>query len=81
MSGRAGRRGKDDKGVVITMMDQNTDVQRFGKMLRTQSKNDPLISQFTISYNMLLNTLLMEGMKPEDMVSKSFKQFQFEIQS
>lgn len=44
-------------------------------MLTTQSKNDPLLSQFTISYNMLLNTLLMEGMEPEDMVKKSFKQF------
>lgn len=62
MSGRAGRRGKDKKGVVITMMDQNTDVQKFWKMLKTQSKNDPLISQFNITYNMLMNTLMMEGM-------------------
>lgn len=44
-------------------------------MLKTQSKNDPLISQFNITYNMLINTLMMEGMQPEDMVNKSFKQF------
>lgn len=27
---------------------------------------------------MLINTLVMEGMEPEEMVSKSFKQFQFD---
>ena len=75
MSGRAGRIGKDPKGQVIIMLDQNTEINKFWKMLTTQSKNDPLLSQFTISYNMLLNTLLMEGMEPEDMVKKSFKQF------
>lgn len=44
MSGRAGRRGKDKKGIVITMLDKNTDVGKFWKMLKSQSKNDPLIS-------------------------------------
>ena len=68
MSGRAGRRGKDKKGIVITMLDQNAEIQKFWAMLKNQSKNDPLISQFNISYNMLLNTLMMEGLEPEDMV-------------
>ena len=81
MSGRAGRRNTDKKGIVITMLDKGTDVSKFWKMLKAQSTNDPLISQFSISYNMLINTLLMEGMKPEEMVKKSFKQFQHEIQS
>lgn len=81
MSGRAGRRNTDKKGIVITMLDKGTDVSKFWKMLKSQSKDDPLISQFSISYNMLINTLLMEGMKPEEMVEKSFKQFQHEIRS
>ncbi len=64
MSGRAGRRGKDKKGIIITMLDPNTDIPKFWKMMKSQSKNDPLISQFNVSYNMLINTLLMEGMVP-----------------
>ena len=73
MSGRAGRRGKDTKGIVITMLDQNSEVDKFWKMLKSQSKNDPLISQFNVTYNMLLNTLLLEGIEPKDMIEKSFK--------
>ncbi len=51
---------------------------KYQKLLQSQSKNDPLISQFRVSYNMLINTLVMEGMDPEDMVKKSFKQFQYD---
>ena len=73
MSGRAGRRGKDTSGIVITMLEPQTDVSKYQKLLSSQSKNDPLLSQFKVSYNMLINTLVMEGMDPEDMVKKSFK--------
>ena len=79
MSGRAGRRGKDKKGVVITMVDESTNMQQYGLMLNTESKNDPLISQFDISYNMLLNSFLLEGFEPEHMIEKSFKQFQSDV--
>lgn len=79
MSGRAGRRGKDKKGVVITMVDESTDMKQYGLMLNTESKQDPLISQFDVSYNMLLNSFLLEGFEPEHMVEKSFKQFQHAV--
>lgn len=78
MSGWAGRWGKDTFGIVITMLEPQSDVAKYQRLLQSQSKNDPLISQFKISYNMLINTLVMEGMEPEEMVSKSFKQFQFD---
>lgn len=79
MSGRAGRRGKDKRGVVITMVDESTDMKQYNLMLNSQSKHDPLISQFDISYNMLLNSFLLEGFEPEFMIEKSFKQFQHDV--
>ncbi len=33
MSGRAGRRGKDTSGIVITMLDPQTDVGKYQKLL------------------------------------------------
>lgn len=78
MAGRAGRRGLDDRGMVITMMDRNTDFKGFINSLKDESKNDPLISQFALSYNMVLNAMMTEGFGPEEMVWKSFKQFQTE---
>lgn len=79
MSGRAGRRGKDKKGVVITMVDDSTNMKQYELMLRTESKHDPLISQFDVSYNMLLNAFMLEGFEPEHMIEKSFKQFQHDV--
>jgi ATP-dependent RNA helicase DOB1 len=78
MAGRAGRRGLDDRGFVITMMDQNIDFKKFNLSLRNESKHDPLISQFSLSYNMILNAMTMEGFAPEEMILKSFKQFQYD---
>ena len=77
MSGRAGRRGIDKKGVVITMLDEKTDLKSYITMFKTMGKYDFLISQFNISYNMILNSLLMVGFDPKEMLIKSFKQFQF----
>lgn len=62
MAGRAGRRGLDKKGMVIIMVDQKVETKEFKKLLTNQSKNDPLNSQFSVSYNMMLNSLLMEEM-------------------
>jgi ATP-dependent RNA helicase DOB1 len=78
MAGRAGRRGLDSHGMVVTMMDKNTDFKKFTNSLKNESKNDPLISQFALSYNMVLNSMTMEGFEPEEMIAKSFKQFQHE---
>jgi superfamily II RNA helicase len=62
MAGRAGRRGTDKKGVVIIMADPKVETKKLKKLLTNQSKNDPLNSQFSVSYNMMLNSLLMEEM-------------------
>ena len=44
MSGRAGRRGKDVKGVIITMLDQKSDLPSFWDILSQQSLKSPLVS-------------------------------------
>ncbi|VDL60225.1 unnamed protein product [Hymenolepis diminuta] len=74
MSGRAGRRGKDDRGTVILMID-NTVTPDAAKQLLLGAP-DPLNSAFTLSYNMVLNLLLVEDINPQIMLEKSFFQFQ-----
>ncbi len=74
MSGRAGRRGKDDKGLVIQMMDETMDpVVAKGILF---GDPDPLQSSYHISYNMLLNMLRVEGANPEFILRSSFHQYQ-----
>jgi len=48
MSGRAGRRGLDDKGIVIQMIDEKMDPPAAKEMLRGQA--DPLNSTFHLGY-------------------------------
>ena len=75
MSGRAGRRGLDDVGIVI--------IPNFGRaiipaeVLRqvftgTSSK---LKSQFRLTYTMILNLLRIEDLNAEDMIRRSFSEF------
>lgn len=74
MSGRAGRRGIDDKGICILMVDQKMEPEIAKSMLR--GNMDPLNSTFHLSYNMLLNLMRIEDSHPEQMIRKSFHQFQ-----
>ncbi|MCP9263772.1 Superkiller viralicidic activity 2-like 2 [Dirofilaria immitis] len=74
MSGRAGRRGKDDRGLVILMVDQQMG-QDVAKQI-IKGAPDPLNSQFRLTYNMVLNLLRVEGINPEFMLENSFYQFQ-----
>ncbi|CAM9691784.1 unnamed protein product [Heterosigma akashiwo] len=55
MSGRAGRRGKDDRGIVIQMLDEKMEPDVAKGILYGEA--DPLYSSYHISYNMLLNML------------------------
>ncbi|KAF9129681.1 ATP-dependent RNA helicase mtr4 [Mortierella sp. 14UC] len=74
MSGRAGRRGLDDRGVVIMMLDQKMEpAVAQGMVLGTA---DPLNSAFYLSYYMILNLMRIEGFSPEYMLEKCFYQFQ-----
>lgn len=75
MSGRAGRRGLDARGIVILMIEEKMDPSVAKGMLKGQS--DYLNSAFHLSYNMILNLMRVEGvLSPEELLSKSFFQFQ-----
>lgn len=76
MSGRAGRRGKDDRGIVIQMLDEKMEPTVCKEIL--YGAPDPLNSSYRISYNMLLNLLRVEDVDPEYLLRASFHQFQRE---
>lgn len=79
MSGRAGRRGKDDRGIVIQMIDEKMDPSVCKGIL--YGDPDPLNSSYRISYNMLLNLLRVEDVDPEYLLRASFHQFQQECEA
>lgn len=79
MSGRAGRRGKDDRGVVIQMMDEKMEPAVCKGIL--YGDPDPLNSSYRISYNMLLNMLRVEDVDPEYLLRASFHQYQQESEA
>ncbi|VDI66414.1 ATP-dependent RNA helicase DOB1 [Mytilus galloprovincialis] len=74
MSGRAGRRGIDDRGIVILMVDEKMSPQA-GKQI-VKGLPDYLNSAFHLTYNMVLNLLRVEEINPEYMLERSFYQFQ-----
>ncbi|KAG7346098.1 DEAD/DEAH box helicase domain protein [Nitzschia inconspicua] len=76
MSGRAGRRGKDDRGLVIQMLDEKMEPAVCKGIL--YGDPDPLNSSYRISYNMLLNLMRVEDVEPEFLLRASFHQFQRE---
>ncbi|KAL6176342.1 hypothetical protein ACLB2K_052976 [Fragaria x ananassa] len=74
MSGRAGRRGIDKRGVCILMVDEKLEPSTAKMMLKGNA--DSLNSAFHLSYNMLLNQLRSEDGNPENLLRNSFYQFQ-----
>ncbi len=76
MSGRAGRRGLDSRGIVIQMIGQKMEPADAKALL--QGKADPLNSSFHLGYNMLLNLMRVEDADPTRIMAKSFHQFQNE---
>ncbi|CAF3341526.1 unnamed protein product, partial [Rotaria sp. Silwood2] len=74
MSGRAGRRGKDERGIVVLIIDERMSPTTAKEIVK--GKADPLNSAFKLTYNMVLNLLRVEGINPEFMLERSFYQFQ-----
>lgn len=74
MSGRAGRRGLDDRGVVIMMVDEKLEPPAAKEMIKGEA--DRLDSAFHLGYNMVLNLMKVEGISPEYMLERCFFQFQ-----
>ncbi|KAK4133175.1 antiviral helicase [Trichocladium antarcticum] len=74
MAGRAGRRGLDDRGIVIMMVDDKLepDVARAVVV----GHQDRLNSAFHLGYNMILNLLRIEAISPEYMLERCFLHFQ-----
>jgi ATP-dependent RNA helicase DOB1 len=79
MSGRAGRRGKDDRGYAIMLADHKLDEPTCRSMVKGSAA--PLMSSFKLTYYTLLNLLKRlegQGRDMEYVISKSFSQFQHE---
>ncbi|KAF3969751.1 hypothetical protein ACB098_01G234900 [Castanea mollissima] len=74
MSGRAGRRGIDRRGICILMLDDKLEPSTAKMMLKGSA--DCLNSAFHLSYNMLLNQMRCEDGDPENLLRNSFYQFQ-----
>ncbi|XP_078173365.1 RNA helicase, ATP-dependent, SK12/DOB1 protein isoform X2 [Carex rostrata] len=74
MSGRAGRRGIDKRGICIFMVDEKMEPSTAKTILKGNA--DSLNSAFHLSYNMLLNQMRSEDGDPEKLLRHSFYQFQ-----
>ncbi|MBC7476438.1 MAG: DEAD/DEAH box helicase [Candidatus Sericytochromatia bacterium] len=74
MTGRAGRRGKDKIGFCVVVNDQREPYSEAFRLVKAPP--DPIVSNFTLSYNMILNLLKnfrMEDIK--DILKRSFGQY------
>ena len=80
MSGRAGRRGKDTIGYVVTVQ-TSFEGAREAAYLAT-SEPDPLVSQFTPTYGMVLNLLQTHSLdRSKELIERSFGQYLLSLQT
>ena len=74
MSGRAGRRGKDSQGYVVTLQTRFEGAKEASTL--AISEPNPLVSQFTPSYGMVLNLLQNYSLdKSRELIKRSFGSF------
>ena len=74
MAGRAGRRGLDSRGYVVAVQSRFEGVREAGQL--ATSPPDPLVSQFTPSYGMVLNLLQRHDLdKARELVERSFGRY------
>ena len=74
MAGRAGRRGLDTQGYVVTVQSRFEGVREAGQLATAPA--DPLVSQFTPSYGMVLNLLQRYDLtKAKEFVERSFGRY------
>lgn len=73
MAGRAGRRGLDSTGTVI-VMSYNEPLSPTDFKDVTMGTPTKLLSQFRLTYNMILNLLRIEALRVEDMIKHSFSE-------
>ena len=62
MSGRAGRRGLDDRGIVILMLGEKVEPEAARAMMR--GAPDPLVSAYHLTYHAMLNTVRRPHVRP-----------------
>ncbi|KAH0571028.1 Helicase [Spironucleus salmonicida] len=74
MAGRAGRRGLDTQGVVISFFASQDDCSASLDVMRGGA--EALNSSYKIGYSQLVNYLRIEGFSAEQAISRSFLQFQ-----
>ncbi len=75
MAGRAGRRGMDDKGIVVAIVDKwQDDLKEISRL--TKEDKIPIYSQFQLSYNTVLNLVDKHSKREiKQILERSFESF------
>ena len=77
MSGRAGRRGLDRKGIVISILDKNNNIKKLEKVLKGNS--EPIGSVFRVTVNTFLDFISCGKYRLKKLIRNSFFEFQKKI--